>query len=298
MQAIIEKEIAIRQRHETIKRLITMELRTHQKSPNTVIQHPSVSDLRALKRFDASIYDREYQTKISLVKDYDRGFASPEELGFTVTPGPSLEIKILGTRVHSEISKPGFYALILPTNISEFGTLKSLPYLGTSKKLPVLQRGDVVFGEAGFQKGRSIVLIDHIDRCTTNAHGLYARRTDGDLDKSVFFRCIFDWYRSMRLIDLMAVGGSGGHFSPEYFNYLLVPNFPSAVQTEIVQCYHNSGGLTSDTVTLENFIHWHRRRNQTLGIWELDRDMKRLQRVLTEVQEQVINGDSVEVPHQ
>lgn len=119
-------------------------------------------------------------------------------------------------------------------NISEFGTINKIQYLGTKKSLPLLKKGDILFGEAGFQKGRSIVLVDEIENCTTNAHGLYARRDDIDLKKSIFFRCIFDWYRNMKLIDLMAVGGSGGHFSPEYFDYIRIPKFPNEVIDEIV----------------------------------------------------------------
>jgi hypothetical protein len=96
--------------------------------------------------------------------------------------------------------------------------MSKVTWLGTSKKLPLLEQGDILFGEAGFGKGRAIVLIDGIERATINAHGLYARRADSDLAESIFFRCIFHWYRSMRLIDLLTVGGSGGHFSPEYFD--------------------------------------------------------------------------------
>ena len=98
--------------------------------------------------------------------------------------------------------------------------MSRLSWLGTRKKLPLLRQGDILFGEAGFGKGRTIVLVDEVENATTNAHGLYARREDGDLAASIFFRCIFHWYRSVGLIDLMAVGGSGGHFSPEYFDSL------------------------------------------------------------------------------
>ena len=112
-------------------------------------------------------------------------------LGLTVTPGPSLEIKILGTRVDSETAKPGFYALLIPANISEYGTATKITWLGTRKKLPLLELGDILFGEAGFGKGRTVVLLDAIDHATTNAHGLYARRADGHLAESIFFRCIF-----------------------------------------------------------------------------------------------------------
>ena len=161
--------------------------------------------------------------------------------------------------------------------------------------MPLLQQGDVLFGEAGFQKGRSVVLLDEIQRCTTNAHGLYARRTDGDVAESIFFRCVFDWYRAMRLIDLMAVGGSGGHFSPEYFDYVRIPKFPATVKAGIVKLYHNNAAPPTSTPTVANFVAWHDQWNQELGIWELDREVKALQKTLLEVQEQIIDGKTVTV---
>ncbi len=171
-----------------------------------------------------------------------------------------------------------------------------IQYLGTGKKLPLLQKGDIVFGEAGFQKGRSIVLLGGWPKCTTNAHGLYARRFDENIQKSIFFRCIFNWYRTMRLIDIMAVGGSGGHFSPEYFDYVRIPNFPEGKEEEIVRLYHQDAPAPPGKPTLSSFVDWHRRWNNFLGIWELDREMKALQEKLSEVQEQIIEGKSVKVP--
>jgi len=296
MQAIVEKEKAIRDKSDVIHGLIQAELERNQKSGKFQFLFPSVSELSSLGRLDAVIYDQEYKSKIWLVENYAYGFETPKETGFTVTPGPSLEIKIIRTRIDSDTYRPGYYTLILPTNISVYGTMNVLPYLGTAKSLPLLKRGDIVFGEAGFQKGRSIVLIDNLPKCTTNAHGLYARRSDNDIQKSVFFRCIFNWYRTMRLIDIMAVGGSGGHFSPEYFDYVRIPNFPEDKQVEIAQLYHHDAPPPSGKPTLNTFVGWHRRWNSQLGIWELDREMKALQRTLGEVQEQIIDGETVNVP--
>lgn len=103
--------------------------------------------------------------------------------------------------------------------------------------MPLLHKGDIIFGEAGFQKGKSVVLTEEITRCTTNAHGLFARCVPINMKKSYFFRCIFDWYRRQGLIDLMAVGGSGGHFSPEYFDYIRIPKFPDNVIEKITELY-------------------------------------------------------------
>ena len=192
-QAIIEKGKTIRERSYLINDLIQGELEEHQTKRQFQYLYPSISELSSLRRFDAVIYDHEYKSKIWLVDNYAHGSETPQEAGFVVTPGPSLEIKIIRTRIDSETYRPGYYRLILPTNISIYGTINVLPYLGTAKRLPLLKRGDIVFGEAGFQKGRSIVLLDNVPKCTTNAHGLYARRSDGDIQKAVFFRCILNW---------------------------------------------------------------------------------------------------------
>lgn len=296
MRAIIDKEVAIRQRSEAIDGEISSELMRGQKPTPFVHTMPSVAEIRAVGRFDAAIYDQEYRSKIWLVENYSGGFSTPKTEGFVVTPGPSLEIKILKTRLDSSTPKKGFYTLLLPMNISVYGTMSVLTYLGTSKPLPNLRQGDVLFGEAGFQKGRSIVLVEGIDNCTTNAHGLYARRKDGDLTKSIFFRCVFNWYRSQRLIDLMAVGGSGGHFSPEYFELIRIPSFPQALQEKIAKLYHSDCPPPAETPTLDTFRDWHKRWNDCLGIWELDRELKNLWRDLRATQEEILGGRVAEVP--
>ncbi len=295
-EAIVDKERAIRDRNDAILDAINTELTARQGKAAFSYTYPDLKEVRNRARFDAAIYSHEYKSKMWLVTNYARGCRTPTAAGFTVTPGPSLEIKILRTRIDSDIPKPGFYKLLIPANISEYGTMSKDTWLGTAKKLPLLKQGDVLFGEAGFGKGRTIVLIDAIDNATTNAHGLYARRTDGDLAESIFFRCIFHWYRNMRLIDLMAVGGSGGHFSPEYFDSLLIPRFPDTVKTMIVGLYHSPASAPPKTPGLAGFVEYQRLRNATLGIWQLDGEMKALQAELVAVQELIIQGKAVKVP--
>lgn len=298
MQAILDKEKMIRERNTDITNIINMELVTGQKSSLPFrYSYPMSNEIFQLGRLDAAIYDCEYSEKIHRILNYKYGTETPKQMGFTVKPGPSLEIKIILTRIDSDEPKPGFYTLILPTHISEYGTINRLQYLGTGKNLPLLKQGDIVFGEAGFQKGRSATLIESYENCTTNAHGLYARRNDKDIIKAIFFRCIFNWYRDMRLIDIVGVGGSGGHLSPIYFDaFIHIPKFPSDKQEEIARLYHNPTPSPNKPVFLDTFVDWHRYWNKDLGIWELDREMKVLQTTLAGVQEQIIKGEVVQVP--
>lgn len=290
---IAHKDRMIRKRNAQILSLIQEELASGQKSTPFAYAHPTSHEVRSRLRFDAAIYGKEYKSKIWLVENYKNGFETPQQAGFSITPGPSLEIKLLRTRIDSDTPKPGFYSLLIPANISEYGTMSAEAYLGTPKALPTLRQGDILFGEAGFHKGRSIVLVEDIDNATTNAHGLYARRNDGDLGESIFFRCIFHWYRSQRLIDLMAVGGSGGHFSPQYFDSLLIPKFPDKTKKQVVALYHAAPERPKTALTVDNFVDWHHSWNEGLGIWELDKEMKRLQALLDDVLHRIINGDKV-----
>jgi len=94
----------------------------------------------------------------------------------------------------------------------------------------------------------------------------------------------------------MAVGGSGGHFSPDYFEFVLIPRFPEPRQHQIARLYHNPAPRPAREATLTNFVTWHREWNEGLGIWELDRELKALQRTLACRQEEIIEGRSVKLP--
>jgi hypothetical protein len=95
----------------------------------------------------------------------------------------------------------------------------------------------------------------------------------------------------------MAVGGSGGHFSPEYFDALWIPNFPDELKTRIVKLYHAPPpGDQVNTPSLRGFVSYHRSRNNKVGIWELATELKALQAELTATQEAVIQGKAVSVP--
>lgn len=98
------------------------------------------------------------------------------------------------------------------------------------------------------------------------------------------------------MIDLMTVGGSGGHFSPEYFDSLLIPRFPNELKEHIIKLYHSPISQITRPTSLENFVEYHRTRNNILGVQQLAAEMKVLQTELLSVQTSIIEGNSVIVP--
>ena len=94
----------------------------------------------------------------------------------------------------------------------------------------------------------------------------------------------------------MAVGGSGGHFSPEYFDYIKIPKFPEKVQKKIVRLYSCEGTKPNVKVSERNFVEWHSDWNTSLGIVQLQREMEVLRREINRVQKVIIEGTSLKVP--
>ena len=133
--AIAEKERAIRDRDEAILRLINAELKNGQRNSHFKYDYPTSAEILDRTRLDAATYSHEYKSKMWLVTNYARGYQTPSNAGFSIKPGPSLEIKLLRTRIDSETPKPGFYKLLIPANISEYGTMGKVTWLGTGKKL-------------------------------------------------------------------------------------------------------------------------------------------------------------------
>ena len=295
-QAIIEKEKAIRERHDAITMAIEEELSANNRGKAFQYAFPARSEIRESSRFDCGLYCAGFRSFKHRVDDYKRGSTCLSKMGVKTRRGPNLAVSVIGKSLYSEEPKPGWYQLIRPVNISEYGTLAKREWLGSPKKLQLVQQGDLIMGCEGFEKGRTIVMVDPIERCTTNFHGTVIYWPGSEVWQVIFVRCFLAFLRENGVIDWVGVGGSGGHMSPDYFDYLPIPKFSDDKQVEIALLYHQDGSPPLDKPTLDTFVDWHRRWNASLGTWELDREMKALQHTLSEVQEQIIEGKTVIVP--
>jgi len=296
MQAIVDKERALREKNYAINRAIEEELTGNQNAGKTFsYSYPTIQEMRELGRLDAAMYSHDFKAKQFFITNYRYGVTSYDKLGFTIGRGQNLQISNIGISIYSDKPKPNFYRLAAPTDISEYRTVQQFRYLGNKRKLATVKKGDVIFGAEGFCKGRVIILTDEVQQTITNIHGIIFHPTDGNITRGIFLGCFLGYLRSLGMVDAIGAGGSGGSLAIGYFHQVPFPRFPDAAQVKIAELYHNPAPPPSGTVTLDNFVDWHRRWNEQLGIWELDREMKNLQRTLAEVQELIINGKSVDI---
>ena len=184
---------------------------------------------------------------------------------------------------------------MLPKFLSKYGTIDEVKYLGNRNSLRTLKKGDLVFGAEGFEKGRSIVVIEEETNTITNIHGITLKQESHNLTKAIFVKCFLDYLRSKGLIDLFAVGGNGGSLAQKYWPYIPFPSFPESKQKEIAVLYYNSKKYDTSDFTIENFLDRDNVFNSKAGIYELDKSAKHLKKKLNTAIENIVNNKNVDI---
>lgn len=266
MQAIVEKEKAIREKNRQIDASIVSELLNNQKANTFRFTMPDSNEIRELGRLDASMYSRDFKQKQFLITNYNNGAATYAKLGFEIGRGQNLQISCIGKSIYSDKAKPNFYRLVAPTDISEYRTVRQFRYLGNKKELFLLKKGDVIFGAEGFCKGRVVILADEVQKTISNIHGIIFHPKDGNIVKGIFLGCFLGYLRSIGMVDAIGAGGSGGSLAIGYFHHVPIPKFSDDKQAEIARLYHNPALPPSEKPTLETFVDWHCKWNADLGI--------------------------------
>lgn len=291
--SIVQKEKLIKERHQNIVDNIETHLRCNQRNAYSYC-YPSYDEMKKNGRMDMGMYSETYKRQMFLIENYSKGYSSIEEMGFTLSRGQNLQVSNIGESIYSKEYHKGFYTLMLPMFLSKYGTCEKVEYLGNSRELKTLKRGDLIFGAEGFDKGRSIVIIEEQDKAITNIHGITIQQTEGhDLDKAIFLKCFLDYMRSKGLIDSLAVGGNGGSLAQRYWRFVIVPNFPNNVKEEIIKLYHSNISYPNEMFTYDNFADEDKTFNERAGIYELDKSAKLLKRLLDEAIRSIANNEEV-----
>lgn len=295
-QAIINKEQLIKERHEKILQQIEQELLNNQKSNEFKFELPTINEIENTGRLDTNLYREHFKQIVFQIQNYTKGFQTIHELGFSLSRGQNLQVSNIGDSVYSKKKYKNFYTLMLPKFLSKYGTVDKVEYLGNPNSLKTLKKGDLIFGAEGFEKGRSIVIIEEQDRVITNIHGITLQQEEHNVNKAIFVKCCLDYLRSKGLIDLYAVGGNGGSLAQKYWDIIPFPNFPEPKQKEIALLYHNPESIyQTETFTLDNFLEQDNAFNETAGIYELDKTAKQLKEILNTAIDDIANDKDVEI---
>ncbi|AOY05581.1 restriction endonuclease subunit S [Bacillus subtilis] len=286
MNSVIKKEASIKYKHNKIKNLIEEEL--IQGDVYSGALNPTYGDLKNNSRIDAGFYSQDFKRINHYIRNYPKGSKTIYELGYELSRGQNLQISAIGKSLQRNTYHPNYYKVFLPTNISEYGTIRKVIYLGNSNDLKCLVKGDLVIGAEGFEKGRSIVITGDTSNVITNIHGIILKSTSNDLEQSLFVKCFLDYLRSQGIIDKFAVGGNGGSLAMKYWKEIRFPLFEQDLKRKISNLYYNTEGLQevnfqSNQINLANFGEVDDKITSISGVIELDEQIKELKARINEV---------------
>lgn len=291
-QAIINKEILIKERHEAILKAIETELIENQKPNKYSFELPRLNELEVVGRLDTGLYSEIFKRNIFIVHNYKNGFTNIYELGFVMSRGQNLQESNIGQSVYAKRHYKSFYSLALPTNISDYGTVQKIIFLGNVNKLKILSKGEIIFGAEG--TFRSFLVCDGSEKYITNIHGITLYNSDFEL--SIFVKCYMDYMVKKGLIDCVKVGGNGGSLAQKYWEIIPFPKFDRTKQDEIAKLYHNvKMEYNADTFTLANFLDKDNEYNEQAGIYELDKTAKQLKDILNQSIDNIVNDKTVKI---
>ncbi|MBQ5971437.1 MAG: hypothetical protein IJL45_03400 [Prevotella sp.] len=291
VNAIIEKESQIRQIHNKILSIIHNEIISHQQ---TVYQYsyPNLKDLAKNSRIDAGYYCEKYKQIEHTILNYNGGYEYLDNIGLLLIPGPSLEMKLLQVRIDSDKWREGYYRLITPTVISNFGVTTKDMYIGTPRNIPFIKKYDMLFGESG--TGRSMVFLDDDKNVINNAHAHILRPQNCTIHKTITTRCVLQYYKEIGFTDYLTVGGAGGHLSPSYFNRVPIPNFSEETEKVISKLYYSQSTIPYIS-SFNDFEDVDHKFNQLAGIYELDKTAKLLKKRINSFFENLFNGSEINI---
>ncbi len=296
-QSIINKEKEIIKKHNAILEKIEKELLENQKDNKFSFNYPTFTEIENVGRIDTNLYRKKFKQIDFKIKNYINGYQTIYELGFSLSRGQNLQISNIGKSIYSKKFHKGFYTLMLPKHLSKYGIVNTKEYLGNTRNLRTLKKGDLIFGAEGFEKGRSIVIIEQKAKTITNIHGITIQQEEENITKAIFVKCFLDYLRYNEIIDLFAVGGNGGSLAQKYWSHISFPKFKEIKQKELAKLYHNSE-INFDKVNLaniDNFIELDNEFNADAGIYELDKSAKKYKERLDEVINKIANDEEINI---
>jgi len=237
------------------------------------------SDIKEENRLDTSLYTPDFQKRRKLITSYKEGYSDIYSKGFDVSRGQNLQESAIGKSIYSEKEKEGFYRLVLPTNITRYGTIGKEEWLGNKNELDQLEHLDIVIGAEGFKKGRSTVILSP-EKAITNIHGIVLQSPEKNIDNIATIRCYLNYLRDVELIDIFAVGGNGGSLAVKYWDNIPFPNFTDNFKKKVKEKYLIHGDKKNIQVTDPI---------DDLGIKDLDTLNKLLTKRISRLRKEIID---------
>ena len=288
VQMVIRRERQIRQNEERIHSLIEVELTRNQRPVRFRYSNPTIEEISKAGRLDASFYGISHGHGQFMIANYKNGSGTIEDWGFELRRGQNLQVSAIGKSIYTDIPKAGYYTLIRPTNLSEYGTVTHYEYLGNPLSLSCITDGDIMFSAEG-SIGKCMMFPSSPGRLITNIHGMILRKKIRDEEESAFVCCFLRYLRRIGFFDHLSVGGQGGSLAKNW-SEIRIPLFPAEVRNSIAEIYYQPRRKLADAApSLNRWLKQDPARVRGTATLQLQAQIKELKEKITGTIDSIAN---------
>jgi hypothetical protein len=288
VENMIHKERLIASKNKEIDQLITDELAAGLIAGAAKAQLPCRNDILKTTRLDAGIYTDLVRETNYLIENYKNGYYYiPDK--FKANRGQNLQVTSIGESYYSETCKPGFYRIFTNVEMTDLRTITGFRWLGNKRSLTTLPKNCVMLAADGMIVGRSF-FFDELPNTITNIHPWVITSKDKSQPryKSVFLSLFLSYLKNIGYLEKIKDKSNGGGLKKNHIEkWIKIPCFPDKIQEKIADIYYKAATPPSAIVT----ITAHKKRNATLGIFQLNMEVLSLREQLAKmVNDIILNG--------
>jgi len=286
-QNIIDKEEQIEYRQKKIDELVYLELKNNQKS-NFYYSLPKRSDLLSTNRIDTGLYTKKYKEENHLIENYRNGFSTIKASKFKSGSTPK-------TRIFNASNST--LKWVTPTNISDEGFYNpiekiSMPTSNNLKKDCILFINRTSKGKKGEYVG--ITCFYDVSYYGEGQHnqGLY-RVEHLDKDEMIFVTAFMNSRIMRKICGNISIGSKMKEMKSYDFATLKFPKFDNSLKKQIGKLYYNKiDSVNFDFIT---YLDNEKKRNQELGIFQLNTEIIEIKNELEIILNKIINEEPITI---
>jgi len=282
-QNIIDKEEQIKFKNQLIDSEIEKELKANQKSTALQYAYPKLSELKKENRLDTTIYTPKYKVFENLILNYTDGYFFLDEK--LVSPGATPKDYFFSDIKKSE----KFKDWITPKNIEQ-RQLSSRTFIYTKTSTKIKKYSLVLNGIRYVGNG---VFIENEKEFFTNQNMLIINQFKEQI-KQLFLFC----FLTSNIGKSMQISRRNFGIVPILYTENLckipIPNFKDKKKKEIAKSYYNKVDALTN-ISLDNYLAEHKKRNQELGIFQLNMEIFELKEKLENLVDKIVMDEKIDI---
>ena len=285
VENMIHKECLIESKNVEIDKLITNELSSGLITGSAKVKLPSRNEILDTTRLDAGIYTDLVRETNYLIENYKNSYYRIPDY-FKINRGQNLQVTAIGERYDSDTYKKGFYRIFTNIEMTDMRTITGFRWLGNKKSLTTLPQDCVMFAADGMIVGRSF-FFDVLPNTITNIHPwvITSKNKSQPRYKSVFLSLFLSYLKNIGYLEKIKDKSNGGGLKKNHINkWIKIPCFSDNIQEKIAAIYYQSAKPLDSSLT----IKMHKKRNETLGIFQLNMEVLAMREKLAEMVSDII----------